>query len=92
MIPLNLYRDVPVVTNYGPALIAIAYAIAWMYRDHRHEVERERMMDRLMSKDVREFKAISEKRKIEPQAWGQLDDETLADLESKRRDKLMAGE
>ena len=92
MIPPNLYRDVPVAVDYAPYIMGALYLVAWFVREKQFGDERERLLDRLMSKDVREFKAITKKEVVLPQSWGQLDDEVLADLETKRRAAMMDGD
>lgn len=92
MVPENFYRDIPMFDRYIPFIASALYITAWFVREHMFAKEREGLIDRLMSKDIKEFKAVTAKEKVSPRSWGQLDDETLAELEEKQKAKILAGE
>ena len=50
------------------------------------------MLDRLMSRDLREYKTTVVKERVSPQSFSMLDDETLAVLEEKRKSEIIGGE
>jgi hypothetical protein len=96
MIPMNSYE--PVGVNYAHLTNSaiwvtelIVFVVAWVAREQYWFKEREMLLDRLMSKDVREFKAISTKKPVAARNYSMLDDEALADLEEKQKSEIARG-
>lgn len=96
MIPMNSYEPVGQsyahLTSVGIHITELViFVAAWILREHCWFKERDLMLDRLMSKDVREFKAITKKEPVKARNYSMLDDETLADLEEKHKSEIARG-
>lgn len=87
MIPMNdpVIRITPMV---GVTIQLALFLTAWIIREYHWFKEREGLIDRLMSRDLREFKALK-KDNPPPQSFSMLDDETLAVLEEKRKSAIV---
>ena len=91
MIPMNdpVIRVSPLIINFIQLALFLA---AWLAREYHWFKERDAMLDRLMSRDLREYKTTVVKERVSPQSFSMLDDETLAVLEEKRKSEIIGGE
>lgn len=84
-----VYRNIPANHDYTMVVTLAIYMTAWVFREFMWFKERDLLIDRLMSRDLKEYKAVTEPRKAAPQSFGMLDDETLAILEEKRKSAIL---